>query len=231
VTFDPLRPTQPEPFSPASPESSAFPTETVAVPTPVPPTGPMSATNPVSPIGPVASPPPVGPVPTAPVVTTSRRSSGRWLNALLIFAAAVAIGGVAFAAGRTTASASTTGAGTGRNFGAGAGGFPNASGRPGFVNGGPNGQGFGRFGGLTLDGTVQSIDGNTLTLKTANGDTIEVTLGSDTTYATQTPATASDVTTGSKVQVRLDPTGINRQGQGGSTTAPLGTAGSVTVVP
>jgi hypothetical protein len=193
----------------------------------------MSPTNPVSPVGPVASPPPPGPVATTPVLRTSRRSSGRWLNALLIFAAAVAIGGVAFAAGRTTATASTTGAGAGTGrFGAGTGQFPNASGRPGFVNGGPNGQGFGRFAGaLTLDGTVESIDGTTLTLKTANGDTIKVTLGSDTTYATQTPATASDVTTGSKVQVRLDPTGINRQGQGGSTTSPLGTAGSVTVVP
>ena len=230
MTFDPLRHAQPEPFTPAPPEPSSYPTETVAVPTPVPPTSPVSPTGPVSPIGPAASPPPVGPVATTPVIRKSRKSSGRWLNALLIFAAAVAIGGVAFAAGRTTAAASTTGAGTGRNFGAGTGQFPNASGRPGFVTGG--GQGLGRFaGGLTLDGTVQSIDGNTLTLKTANGDTIKVTLGSDTTYATQTPATASDVTTGSKVEVRLDPTSIVRQGQGGSTTDPLGTAGSVTVVP
>jgi hypothetical protein len=72
--------------------------------------------------------------------------------------------------------------------------------------------------------------GNTLTVKTANGNTIKVTLGSDTTYATQTPATASDVMTGSRSSP-VDLTSIVRQGPGGSTTDLLGTAGSVTVFP
>ena len=44
---------------------------------------------------------------------------------------------------------------------------------------------------------------DTLTLKTANGQTLEFSLGADTTYASKTPATAADVKAGSKVEVQL----------------------------
>ncbi len=62
------------------------------------------------------------------------------------------------------------------------------------------------------------------------------TLGADTTYNTQAPATAADVKAGSKVEVQLQLAGggVFRGGPGASAQpsgAPVGTAGSVTVVP
>jgi hypothetical protein len=185
-------------------------------------------------VTPVAGAAPVAPIPVA-APAARRSSTGRILNVILVVAAAVAIGGVAFAAGRSTAPAAATTAGRfGAGAGAGTGNFPNASGRPAF--GGANGQGGpGRFGaGLAISGTVESVTGDTLTLKTDDGRTIQFTLGPSTTYATQTPATAGDVTTGSKVQVSLDL--ANGFGRGGfnnpqASAGPVGTAGSVTVVP
>ena len=50
--------------------------------------------------------------PVRPIVTAPRRSSsGRWLNVLLGVAAAVAIGGVAFAVGRSSAPVNAAGFG------------------------------------------------------------------------------------------------------------------------
>ena len=57
--------------------------------------------------------------------------------------------------------------------------------------------------GLTVRGTVESVDGDTVTIKTANGQTIQVSTGADTTYNTQAPGSASDVTEGTTVQVQL----------------------------
>ncbi len=74
-----------------------------------------------------------------------------------------------------------------------------------------------------------------MTIKTANGATIAVTTGSSTTYHTQAAASASDVQTGSTVQVQVDVTGGGgggfRPGASGAPTGPVGTAGSVTVIP
>jgi len=205
MTFEPTRPTTPEPFAPAAPEASAVPTEPV-----VP-----------------ASPGVISPAPTA-----RRRSGGGWLNAVLVIAAAVAIGGVAFAIGRGTAPVSAA-TGTGRIF-AGNGGVPTGSFEPG-ANGG---SGFGRGGfgggGLTVSGTVESVDGDTLTIKTPSGQTIEVTTGADTTYHTQAPAAAADVTTGASVQVEVQLDGAAggfRPGASAAPAGPVGTAGSVTVIP
>jgi hypothetical protein len=200
--------------------------------TPAAPAG-WPATTPTSPVA--ASPVTTAPGPVIPAAK-SRGSSGRLLNIVLGVAIAVAIGGVAFAVGRSTAPASAS---TGR------GGFaannpnasfgPRASGAPGF--GGGRG-GFGGFGGagLTIRGTVQSVSGDTVTIKTANGQTIEVTTGADTTYNTQAPASATDVTEGKTVQVQITPTGGGngggfRPGASGAPTGPVGTAGSITVVP
>jgi len=147
------------------------------------------------------------------------------LNLVLVLAAAVAIGGVAFAIGRGTATASTTtGAGNGRVFG---GNFPGGS----FVPGASGAPRFGRGGGLTVQGTVESVDGDTLTIKTANGDTIKVTTGASTTYHTQTDATAADVQAGKTVQVQIDGGFTGRPNASATTAAPVGTAGSVTVIP
>ena len=91
------------------------------------------------------------------------------------------------------------------------------------------GGGFG--GGLTVQGTVESVDGDTLTIKTANGQTIKVTTGASTTYHTQTDASASDVQAGKTVQVQLDGGFTGRPNASATTAAPVGTAGSVTVIP
>jgi hypothetical protein len=216
VTYDPNQPTTPEPG-----------------PTPIPPAAPAGwpATTPTSPVA--ANPVTTVPGPVIPAAK-SKGSSGRLLNIVLGVAIAVAIGGVAFAVGRTTAPASAS---TGRGgFGANnpnASFGPRASGAPGF--GGGRG-GFGGFGGagLTVRGTVQSVSGDTVTIKTANGQTIEITTGADTTYNTQAPASASDVTEGKTVQVQITPTGGGggfRPGASGAPTGPVGTAGSITVVP
>jgi hypothetical protein len=206
MTFEPNTPSnpQPEPFQPVAPEPSAVPTSPV---TPAPVT-----------------------VSSAPGPARKKSSGGRWLNLVLVLAAAVAIGGVAFAIGRGTAAVSAT-TGNGRVFsGAFPGGSfdPGASGAPGIVRGGFGG---GLGGGLTVQGTVESVAGDTLTIKTANGQTITVTTGASTTYHTQADASASDVQTGKTVQVQLDGGRTARPNASAAPGGAVGTAGSVTVIP
>jgi hypothetical protein len=165
--------------------------------------------------------------------------SNRALNLLLGGALVLAVAGVAFAAGRMTAPAPSL---TGGNF---PGNFPGGN----FPGGGQGGNGQGRgngngnggvfFGGgagPTIEGTVESITDTTLTLKTADGQTIQIALDGDTSYHRQSDASDSDVVTGSKVLVRLDFRRGDGQGgpqatagTGGTTTGP--TANDVTVVP
>ena len=208
MTLDPNRPASgetAEPFQPVVPEQTTAPT------TPVSPAPVTAAATP------------------RPARTSS--SGGRWLNLVLVVAAAVAIGGVAFAIGRGTAAASAP-TGDGRVFANGAfpgGSFvPGASGGPGLVRGGFGG---GLGGGLTVQGTVELVDGDTMTIKTANGQTITVSTGASTTYHTQADATAADVTAGTTVQVRLDGGISGRPNASATPDAPIGTAGSVTVIP
>jgi hypothetical protein len=170
------------------------------------------------------TPAPVAAATPTPPAARKSGSGGRALNLLLGLAAVVAIGGVAFAAGRNTAPVS---AATGGNLG-GAGGAPRGSGAPGL--GGRGGAG-GLGGGLTISGTVQSVTGDTLTVTTAAGQTITVTTGTTTTYNTQSPATAADVQAGKKVQVQLDGGGGGRPTASAAPSGPVGTAGSVTVIP
>jgi len=204
VTYDPLQPAQPEPMDLVQPGSAGAPA------------APVSA----------------GPVKAVPSPTKSKGSPA-WVNVVLAVAVAVAIGGVAFAVGRSTAPTAAS-TGTGR-FGNG-NGFPTGSGAPGFGGQG----GFGGRGGPTITGTVKSIDGTAMTVTTASGQTIQVTLDPTTVYSTNSPATESAVTPGSKVQVRVAFTagagaGFGNGGNGGANGAtpsgPLGTANSVTVVP
>jgi hypothetical protein len=170
----------------------------------------------------------------APVAPAQRRS-GVWVNVLLGVAAVIAVGGVAFAIGRSTApaSAATIGApANGGNFVAPNGGDlvapngsfdPNAAvdpnGGPAFPGNGPRGL-FGG-GGATLDGTVTEIDGDSMTITLASGDTMTVRLDGETTYHASTPATAADVAVGDDVAVRVsggagfDPNGNGNGGANG----------------
>jgi hypothetical protein len=200
---DPANPHTPEPFRPVPPEPAPVPTAPVAA----------------------------APVTLAAVPGPARKSSsgGRWLNLVLVVAAAVAIGGVAFAVGRGTAATTATTANGPVFGGAFPGGsfVPGASGAPGFGRGGFGGG----LGGMTIQGTVESVDGDTLTIKTANGQTITVSTGDSTAYHTQTDATAADVTAGRTVQVQLDGGLTGRPNASAAPDAPIGTAGSVTVIP
>ena len=188
----------------------------------------MTKENPVT-FDPSRPAPPESPTPTpapAPLpVARKSGSGGRALNLILGLAAFVAIGGVAFAAGRNTAPVSAATA----NGGFGGAGGARASGAPGLGGRGGAG-GFG--GGLTISGTVQSVTGDTLTITTTAGQTITVTTGASTTYNTQATASATDVQTGKKVQVQLDGGGGGvRPGASAAPSGPVGTAGSVTVIP
>ncbi len=109
----------------------------------------------------------------------------------LALAGALVVGGGGFALGRVTAPAPTFAGFRGGNGGNGGNGGIGGNGFPGF-GGGAGGAG-GGFRGGGLEGTVQSISGDTMTLKTANGSTITVTLSSTTTYAKQVTGQASDI--------------------------------------
>jgi hypothetical protein len=160
--------------------------------------------------------------------------SGMWLNLLLGIAAAVAIGGVAFAVGRSTAPAPVAAAGAGRgNFGGGAGRSfdPNASFAPGA--GGFGGFGGRGGGGLSISGTVDSVSSDSITIKTANGQTVTVSLSGDTTYHEATTGTAADVKSGASVSVRVgglgggNGNGGNGNGGNGGAGASPGTGGAL----
>jgi hypothetical protein len=175
-------------------------------PTPVPP-------------GTVASP-------LAPLIVEKRRGSPA-LTLLLGFALVVAVGGVAFAAGRLTApaSAAATGTGTRGGFGGGNGFAPGASGAPGGGFAGGGGLGGGAL--VTVQGTVQAITPTSISLTLPSGAVVQIPLESATTYHGRTDATAADVKPGSQVQVEL--TGGaggfgGRGGQGGGQGAPNASA-------
>jgi hypothetical protein len=177
--------------------------------------------------------PPAATVPVAQVAPIKAKPGGsRILNVALAGALVLAIAGVAFAVGRFTAPATASAGG----FQNGNGGqfFRNGQGGQGGGNGGQGGPGGLFAGGLTLVGTVESVTDTTLTLKTASGQTIQIALNGTTTYHAQTDATASAVTTGGKVLVRLNGRGGFVGGTGGpaASGAPTGpTANDVTVVP
>lgn len=179
------------------------------------------STEPVAPTDRVGAATPTTPV--APVVALAPRAkSGGVLNLLLIGAAILAVGGVTFAIGRATAPPSTqprTGGFTGGPAVRADGSFaPGAGGPRGLVT----------DGGLAIDGTVTSVDADSITLTLENGEEMTFVLDGDTTFREATDATAADVAVGDKVSVKADAGGRVRGGDGGSTTADL-TAGDVTV--
>lgn len=158
--------------------------------------------------------PPVVPMP--PIGAPKRRSSGGAANLVLALAALVAVGGVAFAGGRATAPASSTGQ---RGAFAGANGYgPTGSFTPG------QGGGFGTRT-ETLNGTVTAVDGSKLTIKTSSGASVTVDTSSAA-YHAQAAATASDVTTGTTVQVSVSGGGFPGGGPVGAPGASSGPAAS-----
>jgi len=195
------------------------------------PTDPFASSRPGS-----AVPAPTPAV--APVVVARRSTAGALVNVLLGVALVVAVGGVAFAAGRATApaAAATNGRGfngNGQAFGGG-GLAPNASGAPGRG-------GFGgafAAGGLTIEGTVTAVTTDSITLQLTSGQSITIPTDSQTTYHTRAAAKPSDVATGSTVQVQLSGRGFT--GGGGQDGVPTASgapnrtpasASSITVVP
>ena len=199
-------------------------------PAPLPGPGPVPGSAP-APLGaPVAPPLPPAPAPVR------ARGGGAFLNVLLGVALVVAVGGVAFAAGRVTAPAAvaTTRGGFGNGNGGGFAGGPNASGAPG-------GFGGGAFGGagITIQGTVTAVSADSLTLQLTSGQTVTIPTDSSTTYHQRETATAAAVTNGSSVIVQLaGGRGVfGNGGQGGGATASgapgrtTPTAISVTVAP
>jgi hypothetical protein len=260
--MNPNDPTTPQPATP--PQPAFAPPPAVA---PQPPVQPQPGAEWAPPTSPAYAPPPAGsgapipastidwgPAPTMPVAaaapTLVKKSAPRRRDPITIvlgLAVLVAVGGVAFAAGRVTAPTPAVatrggffgggGAGTGSGTGNGAGG------------GGNGGNGFGggaagRFtgGAVALSGTVTEIAADHITLQISGGGTITIPIDSSTQYHAQAAASASDVTTGAKVLVQVQPGAFNRAspnpsggvnpgaGNGNGAGRGLGTAQDITVL-
>jgi hypothetical protein len=164
----------------------------------------------------------------APKPAAGRKTGGQslWINVALGIALAVALGGVAFAAGRMTApaAAAANGNANGRFFGNG-GYFPGGGNGGTFPGGGAGNRGFGG-GGISVEGTVTAVTPGSITITTATGQSVTIATTGTTTYHQQSTAAASDVTTGGKVIVQLGARGPQASP---STTGP--TANDITVVP
>jgi hypothetical protein len=145
---------------------------------------------------PLGGPAPTTPTPAPAAIVRPRRRSNRLLDAAVVAAAALAIGGVAFGLGRATAPAAAFTGGP-VEFPGGNVVTPNGSFDP---NAGPR---VGFSGGPTIDGTVTAIDGDKITIKLADGTEMTFTLDSTTAYHQATDASASDVTVGDDVSVRV----------------------------
>lgn len=187
---------------------------------PTPP-APAPATTPAFAPAPAFTPPQF----VAPAIP--RRRSSLLTSVLLATAGAVAVAGLAFAAGRLTAPAAASTTGTGRFGGFGGGqGFAGRSFAPGAGNGLRS-----AFGGIGLRGTVTAVDGNTVTVKLANGTQIKVQTDTSTTYHQQASGSVSDVTSGKSVIVELQPGagGFGGGGNAGGGTTPTVKASDITV--
>jgi hypothetical protein len=164
---------------------------------------------------------------TDPVVKP-RPKGGGLTNVLLVVAALVAVGGVTFALGRATATASSGGVSSrsGTSMAGQGAGMPAGSFDP--AQGGPPGTGRGGFADrtMTVSGTVQSVDGTTLTITTSDGTSMAIdTTGS--TYHAQAAATAADVQAGSAVTVSVS--GFGGMGRPDASAAPAASAGTTIV--
>ena len=220
-----------EPFEPAAPEPGPIPEPASAPPVAPPAASPPPAQGAVG----YAAPAYMAPAGGRP----GARSSRTIIPAVLAVALAILIGGLGFAAGRLTAP-SPERFGNGFRVPAGLGFQNNNNPQTAPRNRGQSPGNVGPFQGgqfqgtqglaprpqgtSALRGTVVSTSDTALTLKLANGQTVDIAVDSGTGYHRQADATAADVTTGSTVIVSLG--GIASSGQG---TGP--TASSITIVP
>ena len=125
------------------------------------------------------------------------------VSLLLALAGVVAVAGVAFAVGRTTAgTASDTLPAAGRADIGNTGTAPNL-GVPGGRDGGGDDDANRIAETRSLTGTVTSVSGDTLTLQLADGQTVQVVVGSSTTYHAQASASRGDLATGAQVIVSV----------------------------
>jgi hypothetical protein len=136
----------------------------------------------------------------------AKKSWTRFLTPALALVAALIVGGVAgVLIGQSTASASNAssvrpGGATGQTGEGGFGGFGNRQGATGAAGG--------AGGGFTA-GTIESIDGNTITIKETNGTEVKVTASDSTTVTKSSSAKVSDLSTGETITVtgQADSTG------------------------
>ncbi|MET4781101.1 DUF5666 domain-containing protein [Glaciihabitans sp. UYNi722] len=129
---------------------------------------------------PVDSSEPAG-APTTPIKKAGRK---RWITPLLGVVAALAIGlfgGILI--GHNTASANQAGGPAGFRGGAAGGGTAQAA-RANFTS-----------------GTIESIEGDSITLKLTDGSTLKVTTGSDTAVSKTEKSTVDDLAKGDRVAV------------------------------
>jgi hypothetical protein len=167
----------------------------------------------------------------SPLVTpaaTRRRLGGfSAVSLLLALAGVVAIAGVAFAVGRTTAGNTGTSlpAGAGSDIGDGTGTVPNFGVPGGRDDGGTDDDANRVTQSRSIRGTVTSVSGDALTVRLADGQTVRVTLGGSTTYHSQASASQDDVATGTGVIVSV--AGLGPPGTGTSSEL---TATDVTIV-
>jgi hypothetical protein len=164
---------------------------------------------------------------SAPFVQPARRRPKAAVG--LVLATLIAVGGVAFAAGRVTAGVGTAGrafAGFNRN-GAGSG-----AGAAGPAGRGDLGPGQGRVAGasINVEGTVSAVSGDSLTLTTGSGQTMQLRLAGDTAYYRRDLAAASDIADGDTVQVQIARGAGGRPVAAGSASGATAAAESVTLV-
>jgi hypothetical protein len=147
---------------------------------------------------------------------------------LLLVAALVAVGGIGFALGHITAPGASAAAANpsggpggfaGRNFPSLAPGQTFDTSQFGGGAGGRVGVG-GVSGGVT--GTVQSITATTITIQEANGSTVTIDLTGNTTYHSETAASASQVKTGTSVTVQIDTSALASQSPNPGESGALG---------
>ncbi len=164
---------------------------------------------------PSAPPPTPGPDVDAP---WTQPSKGKSVTVRLPIAIAVVVivallgvwGGAQLKGNSASASVNAAGTTNGNRFG---GEFPGGGGR------GQGGAGGGAgFGGTA--GTVQSVNGNTITITDASGQTHTITFDASTTITKSDTATAADITPGQNIVVR------GSQATDGSTTARAITIGN-----
>jgi hypothetical protein len=167
---------------------------------------------------------------TQPMIETRPRKQDRATLALLAVAALIAIGGIGFAIGRASAPATSS------NNGYDNAPFGGGRGMPSFAPG----QSFnpGQYSGFRdvaagVSGTVESIDSDSMTVKLANGSTVEIALTGDTTFHSETAASAADVQAGTTVRVQMATTAAPSESPSAGSSVQTGsrtlTAGDVLI--